>query len=338
MSAHEQELATLNERLQKIVSVRASTELVRADELGNANFEAAIPVVEKTVALLRDIYSSDLTVFPLQILQTLVYRADIALQSFDEIRNFTLEQQNNPVAARNNLITRLEQEYDEHFMQVEPHVNYLLVKQSDFGAIEAKARATLNELDEYTSDKRAEQEEIHEEMLEVLRTVKAAAADVGVGQQSLVFEEEAKKNASAARRWLYSASALGGLVLLYLAAIVFIWPPTAETTGEIIREIGGRFVILTLFAFALGFTVRHYASSKHNQTVNLHRQNALRTFETFVSATHDDETKDAVLLEATRSIFAAQPSGFLRSGKEADSPSTVIEVIRRINSASSSES
>ena len=110
-----------------------------------------------------------------------------------------------------------------------------------------------------------------------------------------------------------------------------------ESTGEIVRGIGGRFAVLTLLAFALGFTVRQYTSSKHNETVNTHRQNALLTFETFVSAADDQDTKDAVLLEATRSIFAPQSSGFLRSGREPDSPSTMVEVIRRIGSGSPSQ-
>ena len=128
--------------------------------------------------------------------------------------------------------------------------------------------------------------------------------------------------------------------VLSVAAVVVllvVWAPSAETTGEIVREIGGRFVVLTLLAFALGFTVRQYTSSKHNQTLNRHRQNALRTFETFVSAADDKETRDAVLLEATRAIFAPQPSGFLRAGHETESPSTIIEVIRRFSSGTANK-
>lgn len=336
MSPREQELANLNNLLQQIASVNATDELVRADELGIANFERAIPIIQKTRALFQDIYSSDLSVFPLQILRSLVQQAEMALRAFDEIRNFTLEHQSNPVTARDNLINRLENEYDQHFLQLEPHVNYLLAKQTDFGTIEAKGRSTVQALEEFAAVKRNEQEAILEEMEVTLSTVKAAAGEVGVGQQSLVFGEEADNNGKTARRWLGWAIGLGCVALLYLIVIVFVWPPLATTSAEIIQEVSGRFIILTLLAFALGFTVRQYTSAKHNETVNLHRQNSLRTFETFVSATHDEETKDAVLLEATRSIFTAQPSGFLRSGKEAESPSTVIEVIRRINSAGES--
>ena len=68
---------------------------------------------------------------------------------------------------------------------------------------------------------------------------------------------------------------------------------SAETTVVlVIGELGGQFAILTLLAFAVGFTVRQYTSSRHNETVNLHRWNALGTFETFVSAANDQETKD----------------------------------------------
>jgi hypothetical protein len=56
----------------------------------------------------------------------------------------------------------------------------------------------------------------------------------------------------------------------------------------------------------------------------------VQTFETIVQASDDNETKGGVLLEATRSIFSAQPTGFLRVDGERESPSTVIEVLRQI--------
>jgi hypothetical protein len=84
--------------------------------------------------------------------------------------------------------------------------------------------------------------------------------------------------------------------------------------------------------FGLAFSGRQFVASRHNETVNRHRQNALQTFETFVQGAGDPETKDAVLMEATRSIFASQPTGFLRNEGERDSPSTAIEVVRKITS------
>ena len=145
-----------------------------------------------------------------------------------------------------------------------------------------------------------------------LSSIKAAAAEAGVGQQSIVFGEQAQTDRNGARYWLAAVIELGICSALAVWRFLLSWTSSAETAGEIVREIGGRFTILTLLAFALGFTVRQYTSSKHNEKVNLHRQNALRTFEPFVNAANDQEIKDAVLLEATRAIFAPQSSGFLR--------------------------
>jgi hypothetical protein len=66
----------------------------------------------------------------------------------------------------------------------------------------------------------------------------------------------------------------------------------------------GALVVLSVFYFAMVATSRNYRAHQHNWTVNKHRQNASSTFETFVKATTDDQTKNAVLLYAAQAIFA----------------------------------
>ena len=183
---------------------------------------------------------------------------------------------------------------------------------------------------------RSETGRIAEEARSVLESIQDIAAEAGVGQQSTVFGDQATNDSSTSEKWLVRACIAGGGSLIAVCAVIF-WPLSAETTSEAVSAFGGRLAILTFFAFVLGFTVRQYTSSKHNETVNLHRANALRTFTTFVGAASDQEMKDAVLLEATRAIFAPQPSGFLRAGHETESPSTIIEVIRRISSGTANK-
>ena len=70
---------------------------------------------------------------------------------------------------------------------------------------------------------------------------------------------------------------------------------------------------------------------RHNEVVNRHRQNALSSFETFVAAARaDEQTKNAVLLEATRSIFALQPTGYDSTDAESAGSSQLIEVMRTL--------
>ena len=211
------------------------------------------------------------------------------------------------------------------------YISYQLTKQT---GIPEKIR----ELNDFIAAKREDVDGAVREVEGVLQVVQVAAGKAGVGQHSLVFGQQAKKNRRVAWGWLGLAAVFGVLSTLYVFMNLFGWVPSSETIGEVVGEIGGRFAILTLLAFALTFALRQYSSSRHNETVNLHRQNALQTFETFVGAASDQEIKDAVLLEATRSIFAPQSSGFLRSRQEAESPSMMVEVIRRLGSGSSNTS
>lgn len=336
MSEREQLSAKVRERLETLSLVDASKELIRSD-LGTANFERGVPLLKRTVELFGDLRSLDVDILPLEFLRRIDQRTVIALNWLEQVRGFTLEGQSNPTGTRDHLLQQLENEYAGHMTEFGPYIGYLLVKQTDFNALDAAARDKMRELNEFTTETRAEQDRIRADMDAALLSVRAAAAQAGVGQQSITFEDQVEKDTATARRWLWTVIGIGCLSVVALGWLLFGWDPSGETTAEIVREIGGRFAVLTLLAFALGFTVRQYTSSKHNEVLNRHRQNALRTFETFVSAADDKETKDAVLLEATRAIFTPQSSGFLRSGREPDSPSTMVEIVRRFGSGPSSQ-
>lgn len=336
MTDHDDELAKMKELLTQIVEVDVSKELIRSAELGTADFKDVLPTLAQTIELFRELDSFNLVALPLDIIRQLSARVGAAVTTFDTLREFSLE---NPqmMPERENLINRVRTEYTAHFVMLTPHLTYLSVKQSNVTAMDAEVRQTIRQLDSYTAEKRTEQENIRKEMESALATVKSAASEAGVSQQSIVFGEQSISDQSIASRWLKLTIGLGILSFSFVAITMILIPPPTDSTAEVVRGISTRLVALSLLAFALGFAVRQYTASKHNETVNLHRHNALRTFETFVQAADDQETKDAVLLEATRSIFAAQPSGFLRGTKGAESPSTMIEIVRRVHSASSRE-
>ena len=65
---------------------------------------------------------------------------------------------------------------------------------------------------------------------------------------------------------------------------------------------------------------------KHQYTINKHRALSLQTFQAFVGATNDPRTKDAVLLEATRAVFANTATGFAESGSSSDSGIQFVEI------------
>ena len=55
----------------------------------------------------------------------------------------------------------------------------------------------------------------------------------------------------------------------------------------------------------------------------------VKTFNTFVEgAGGDPATKNAVLLQATRTVFSPQVTGYVNSEKESDGSSSIVELAR----------
>jgi len=73
------------------------------------------------------------------------------------------------------------------------------------------------------------------------------------------------------------------------------------------------------------WNAKNYNAHRHNFVVNKHRQNSLKTFETFVKAANDD-------LE-TNSIFSSQASGYLSKENDSNSQNKFIEIIRKVVSS-----
>ncbi|MDE0485291.1 MAG: hypothetical protein OXI67_22190 [Candidatus Poribacteria bacterium] len=82
----------------------------------------------------------------------------------------------------------------------------------------------------------------------------------------------------------------------------------------------------------LNRSIKNYTAEKHLQTVNRHRQNALATFGAFVEAAGENrETRDAVLLAATKAIFDANQSGYLSAKtSSSDTASPVQQIIKEV--------
>ena len=120
--------------------------------------------------------------------------------------------------------------------------------------------------------------------------------------------------------WLFNVLRLGG----------------AEWVG-VLQNIFTKGFLLSLIYLLLNRSIKNYTAQKHLEVINRHRQNALDTFERFVSSAARQETKEEVLLAATNAIFDANQSGYLSSkmrGNESASP--IPQVIKAVMPSSSS--
>lgn len=174
-----------------------------------------------------------------------------------------------------------------------------------------------------------------------LDSIRNAAAEAGVSQNSVHFINEANEHLSSSTIWLWIISglsvALVSFALWGTGILVFTGAEDPGSSADLILQIKfylQKTVIIFVLIFALILATKNYNSARHNYVVNKHRSNSLSSFQAFVSSASDEQTKNAVLLQATQSIFTHQPSGYIKTDGENSSQGTVIEVMRGIGSVS----
>ena len=185
------------------------------------------------------------------------------------------------------------------------------------------------EINNETERKQAEREQ---EFDRLKIEVENKLAEKPISQYKTIFAEQAKEHHKGARNWLKMA---GGTTALFFGAFVVltIWLGSEGSglTGTLQNLFTKGFLLSPIYVW-LNRSIKNYTAQKHLEVINIHRQNALETFDTFVAAAGDNrETRDAVLLAATDAIFDANQTGYLSTkGSGPDSRSPVQQVIREI--------
>ncbi len=165
-----------------------------------------------------------------------------------------------------------------------------------------------------------------------MQAAKDAAAKIGVAQFATQFEELASDHSESGKHWLVATGVLGILTIcVAILSVYFILPAGELSEPGTIQKIITKLVIISILYFAALWASRNYRSHRHLSVVNKHRQSALATFETFVKAANDEQTKNAVLLEATHCIFSPATPGYL--GAEEEVPANrIIEILKTVGS------
>lgn len=328
LKEEESALEELGKSLDELLAITAE-DLVRTKELGTAfNFEQGKPAFARTLKLFRDLSECSFDNVPVGELNKLNQSAREALSVFQQIRGFNVEAQPNPKQTREELINRVKNDYSQHWNRVHPIIAYSVRKGTDFERLEREGRDVLATQRKIVADLETRANEVTEKMQSALEKVQQVAAQVGVAQHSVHFNSQSAHHRKSSRIWLV------GTISLAVMTIAFAWfslhqQVSGDSVYQIVRFTISRVLIISLLSYTLVWAGRNFMAHKHNEVVNKHRQNALSTFETFVKATDDPDTKNAVLLEATRCIFTPQTSGWL--GKESEpSSSRFVEVLRQI--------
>lgn len=316
----------LDEQLEAINEYKDTELISRRDDWGPITFKIATQDIERARSIAGDLSTMPLTDLTDQAAQDIIDRIPDVSSYLQQIDEFTLE--GNAEQNRDNIAVYLKDAVAGLHTAASPWIPYLAYKRGDFSAnirrIEkAVTQAThqLEEAETYAATKRKEVDKI-------VSLAREASASAGVATFTSEFDSEAKTLAQSSRRWLW---AVGVLALLTLASAIgsFFWPALPE---DAISWATLRYVVAKVSVIAILFTGtvwcgRIYRALRHQRSINRHRALSLKTFQAFVQATDDPATRDAVLMAATKSIFANVPTGFVEErAANQDASVSVLEI------------
>lgn len=183
-------------------------------------------------------------------------------------------------------------------------------------------------LDRITDEAKTGQNQVEQ----ILRSIKEAAAEAGVGAFNTEFRKEGESIRKRARYWLVLtvSLALGCLVAVGWSIVV---QADVQNEWALINAQITKWSVLVVLGFSTIWCGRMYRALMHQSTINRQKAIGLQTFQAFTNAASDASTKEAVLLATTNFIFGSHPTGMLdQKMSEKDSSPKILEVSRFINS------
>lgn len=330
MATQQQIETVLNEIGQRFETMFSYSieELTREEELGTQfSFKEVEDYFVKIIDLFKRVKEVNLNEVPFNLLNSFNTQLKSAITYFDQAKDFN-PAVNNSVVVRQGIIEHIRNNYDTYHTHSVPILSVGLLNSNDLSLERSKMNQLITELEIEKKKSKEESEKKLKELNDIIANAKSFATKAGVSKHSAVFQTESEYHETEAKKWLgYTRNILIAIafVAIGLAFLGLYFKENAEIVQFAITKI----VVLTALFYGLAITNRNYKAHKHNAIMNKHRQNALSTFETFsTAASADDQTKNAVLIETTHSIFSNQQTGYLKTEGDSDSNSKIIEIIK----------
>ncbi len=317
----------IQKHLKKIYEYESKIEELYKTDLGSQyNFLSCIDLFKYIFDLAHRIENLDFSKLPLSYSSAIEEALENVLSTLAEIRSLKLENiSNNLKGNHQQKISELNNRYQSLIEAIVPAYNINSLFSDITNPIHEKAKMLFEDIQGNSTDIQKAKDDI----FKVLEDIQSAAAKGGASKYSTIFHEQYQKHEESAKYWLWGMGAALGAII---GTGVLLWifdNPVSQDVSSIVHFAFIRIVLLTVLFYSLNVCSKNYKSHKHNSIVNKHRANALNTFRVFVDAAKDDEdTKNAVLLEATRTIFSSQQTAYLNNENEAESPIKIIELIK----------
>lgn len=304
--------------------------LVTNADWGKINFQQAQNSLEMIFSVCTQLKDLPIEVMPETDLAQLKSPLDAIESQIKAMRSFTIEQ-TNATGVRDGIVNNLQSYADQCYAQGQLRMPFLALQRGDIRRNEAALSKSVKEAGVLLAGAQADILKKQDEIDTIVSAAREAAASVGVAHFSGQFEKTAVGLDENAKTWMTVTAVFASATLIAAAAIPMALPmsDTPVLTPHDVQIFTSKLVVLGILFAATVWCGRLYKAAKHQAAMNRHRGDALKTFQAFVKASGDEQTRNAVLLETTRSIFSVTRTGYLDGAESSgDGPIKIIEIVK----------
>jgi hypothetical protein len=304
--------------------------LVSNADWGKINFETARTDFEMIFTLCKNLKELPLDILPTSVAASFLKALEDMNSPIQEIIKFSIES-GNPPSVRDQIVARTHQYAEALLTALQGWISFLAYQKGDIlKNIEALSKA-VNDANSIRDQAKLEAEASNKEIATIVTAAREASASAGVGVFTADFTGQATMLEGEGKKWLQVTAFLAIATILTVIIFSFFIPLGNDASNpQIWQYMTSKILILIVLLTATVWCGRLYKATKHQEAINKHRANALKTFQAFIKAASDDPTRNAVLLETTRSIFAIGPSGYLETTDSGNDSGTtkILEIIK----------
>lgn len=326
--ATEKQVADITSASRVIVETEIGALVTNPSKWGSLNFEAARADLDVLFGMAHELINLPVKIIPDPIANQILSHLNQAQAAVAQIRSFAIETAGQPVQIRDQIVAGVKDAANNLLTSTSAWIPFLAYQKGDVQKnIESMARAA-KQIDGVLEGAKDSARVKSGELQTIIDAAREASAVAGVGVFTQDFSTQADDLQREAATWL-NYTFWGAIISLAASIASMWWHMDSDHPAIIAQFITSKIVGLAVLITGTVWCGRIYKATMHQAVTNRHRAHALKTFQAFTQAASDEPTKNAVLLETTRSIFAVGPSGYLDTSEPASDPGTkVLEIIK----------
>lgn len=328
------------EKVNQIIGLADGLTSVTIDKLvsnpgwGTINFEAARVDLDLLFGLCAHIKELPISLLPNTVGDQFIASMTQAGRTVERMRTFNIETAGNPTGVRDEIVNQVKAHAEHLLTTTQGWIAFLAYQKGDVQKNIDALSKSVKDANQILEKSKNDIKTTSEEIAGIVTAAREASASAGVGVFTSDFDGHATSLETDAANWLKYTFRFAAASLIVACISIFMPIERDATNAQIFQYMTSKMVVLLVLLTATVWCGRIYKALKHQITVNKHRANALKTFQAFAKAASNDHTRDAVLLETTRSIFANSPSGYLdTTDATSDSGAKFVEIIKGSASA-----